>query len=323
MKEFTLYGGEVTGTFEPEARFRYKITDPVTGLDNQKVRGVTTVLGDILDKPGLRLWARDEMAKRIFGFSLDKDSEVSFDLTKSLWQPDTSYTVKEMSEIFDNSFDAYKEKSDRGKDIGTMTHAFVARYLEDGTEPTMKEILSIYPEAPAEFVSCVMKAVASFITWWSAIDDKEVLGTENVIYSRKYKFSGTYDLKCRINGRVYMLDVKTTNRSPYAPLGVYPEYFMQLGGYIQADEESGELPYDDCGVVNVGKDGKLSIVTASDIGLTVQECKNSFVYAIQIHNWLEKIKKLVSDSNFKSILAEPNKKVDDLGKQIETGLEKE
>ena len=300
-KPFVLYGGEVTGNFEPEARFRYKITDPIVKMIDKRVRGVTTVIGDILDKPGLRLWARDEMSKFAFGMKNVK-GKATYHKRQALIKPDTKYTEEQLQAILDNSFDAYKLKTDRGKDIGTMAHDFVAQYLDNGTIADMDEIIKLYPEAPEEFCNSVLKALNCFVGWWESIEDKEVIATENIIYSRTHNFSGTYDLKARIGDKIYMLDLKTTNRSLNAPLGVYPEYFMQLGGYILADEEESGSKFDDCGVINVGKDGKLSIVLASDMGVTVDECKKSFVVAIQIHNWLSRLKKMTSEKGLISSL---------------------
>lgn len=303
MSGFTLYGSEVTGTFNPDSRFRYIITDPVVGFVDKRVRGVTTVIGEVLDKPGLRLWARDEMAKRLMGLEFGDEGEPVYNSKNALIKEGIEYGKPELQEFLDKSFNAYRDKSDRGKDIGTMTHDFVAQFLKgDLKKIDASTVLEQYTEAPEEFTKCVIKAVESFMVWWNSLKDKELLGTENIIYSRKYEFSGTYDLKCRIGKKVYMLDVKTTNRSQTAPLGIYPEYFMQLGGYIQADEEESGTKFDDCGVINVGKDGKLSIACASDIGLEVEDCKNSFVYAVTIHNWLNKLSKLTRDGKLKSHL---------------------
>lgn len=302
-KRFSLYGGEVTGQFFPDSRFRYVITDPVMGLVDKRVRGVTTVLGEILDKPGLRLWARDEMAKMLFGLEFDDDGKPTYVDKKALLTPGVAYDEKAIQGMLDQSFNAYTIKTDRGKDIGTMTHDFVARYLAgevNGITPA--DIQKEYPDAPQEFIFSVTKAFNGFVKWWNNLTDKEVIGSENIIYSRKYEFSGTYDLKARIGEKVYMLDLKTTNRSQGAPLGIYPEYFMQLGGYIQADEEESNVLVDDCGILNVGKDGRLGIITASDMGLTVGDCKDSFISAVTIHNWLSKVSKLTGDSKFASHL---------------------
>lgn len=316
MKEFSLYGGEVTGVFDPEARYRYTITDPVNGLKDKKVRGVTTVIGDILDKPGLRLWARDEMAKALFGMTLDKDYNPIYNMDDAMITPGIAYKEGHLQEMLSMSFNAYTIKTDRGKDIGTMTHDMIAKFLAKEIDSIDESIVKAsYPEADDEHVKCTVKAVRGFMVWWSSIINKEVLGTEVVIYSRRFQFSGTYDLKVKINNKVYMLDIKTTNRSASAPLGIYPEYFMQLGGYMQADMEGSGQKFDDCGIINVGKDGNVNIITASDIGMDVEECIGSFIYAIQIHNWLERVKKLTNDPGFISSLSEPNSKVEEFIKE--------
>lgn len=162
----------------------------------------------------------------------------------------------------------------------------------------------------ADNKAIVVKAVNAFAKWWESLPNKELIGSENIIYSRKYQYAGTYDIKVKINGKLYMLDVKTTNRSFYAPLGIYPEYFMQLGGYANADNESTGDVYDDVGVVNVGKDGKVSVATALDLGLTVDDCVKSFVYGVRVHDWLDKTKKLTQDGKLTSSLMVDNEQLE-------------
>lgn len=301
-KEYKLYGGEVTVTFRPESRFRYVITDPVKELSSARMRGVTTVLGDVLDKPGLRLWPRDMMARAVFGTKLVDKVPTYFE-KEALIKPNTKYTEEELNKILQGSFNAHTKRSDRGKDIGTMVHSFVEGFLVgDFKELTDDLVKTAYPDMEDEYRRSTVKAVNGFVKWWNALENKEVLGVENMIYSREYKFSGTYDLKAKINGKVYMLDVKTTNASPSAPLGIYPEYFMQLGGYMLADNEESGQKFDDCGVINVGKDGKVKVATAGDMNVSVGECMASFSHAIAFHDWLQKLAPLVKDSRFNTHL---------------------
>ena len=50
-------------------------------------------------------------------------------------------------------------------------------------------------------------------------------------------------------------DIKTTNASRQAPLGVYPEMFLQLGAYANAHLEEFPLEeIDDLAIIRVGKD---------------------------------------------------------------------
>lgn len=301
-KEYKLYGGEVTVVFRPESRFRYVITDPVKELSQARIRGVTTVLGDVLDKPGLRLWPRDMMAKAVFGVKL-VDKVPTYFKKEALLKPNVAYSEEDLQAFLTESYNAHTRRSDRGKDIGTMVHSFVEGFLVGEFQELSEELVTAaYPDMEDEYKKATVKAVNGFVSWWDSLEDKEVLGVENMIYSREHKFSGTYDLKAKINGKVYMLDVKTTNASPSAPLGIYPEYFMQLGGYMTADsEESGQV-FDDCGIINVGKDGKVRIATALDLGITVQECKEAFIHAVTFHDWLQKLSPLVKDSKFVSTL---------------------
>ena len=66
MKQtFELYNGDVVMEFDPDAaRNRYIV-------DGTPVRGVTTVLSDILHKQGLIMWPLNEAVKHLFGYKWD------------------------------------------------------------------------------------------------------------------------------------------------------------------------------------------------------------------------------------------------------------
>ena len=48
-------------------------------------------------------------------------------------------------------------------------------------------------------------------------------------------FGGKFDAVARVNGRVTLIDFKTSS-------GIYPEYSYQLAGYQIAYEEMGKIP---------------------------------------------------------------------------------
>lgn len=295
-----LYGGEAKITFDPEATGkRYTVTDPVAGLVDKKLRGVTTVLGEILDKPGLRMWPLDESDKAIFG------GVEAYSKKGALLQPNIKYTEAELDAIRQAGRDAHKARSDRGKDIGTMVHGYVEQHLK-------KQVINLeavkvaqdYPGVSDDLISATLKAFGAFVKFWEGLNAK-VIGIEEPVYSRRYQFAGCYDITAQIGDKIYMLDLKTTNRSPSAPLGIYAEYFMQLGGYASAVHEGSGMVFNDCGIINVGKDGRIAVALASDLGLSVGECTNAFRYAVAIHDWLAKTKKLVNDTGFVSSLSPP------------------
>jgi hypothetical protein len=64
---------------------------------------------------------------------------------------------------------------------------------------------------------------------WMAEMDVEVIAHEQRLYSKKYKYAGTYDIKARIDDRLWIVDIKT---------GAYDMAGPQLAAYCQLDKEN-------------------------------------------------------------------------------------
>ena len=132
---------------------------------------------------------------------------------------------------------------------------------------------------------------------WYEFTNPEVLNVEEVIYSDAFKYAGTYDCMLKVEGKNYLCDLKTTNASRKAPNGVYAENFVQLGAYAFAHEEQRQyeeanggtnlVKIDDLMVISAKKDGKLDIVTATDLGLTVEECGEMFKRVMNLYSFMQ------------------------------------
>lgn len=293
IRETTLYGGKVLLKFDPDAtRYRYKITDTDTGVKDQPVRGVTTILKDIIAKPDLMRWPMNMANSALFGAVWDEVAlDYKHEWKKALIAPGVAYKEAELHEHMKAGARAHTEKSDKGKDVGTIVHRGVEGFLESMTSNIsgLIELLrSEFPNMDAATEKTAMKMVEKFIDWFVSVN-AEPYGSEQPVYSRKLNYAGTFDMALVIHDRVCLLDLKTTNYSKKAPMGIYPENFLQLGAYSYAwREESGDEP-EVLGVVNINKDGKLNVLTNDDIGVTVEECERAFAFALRTHDWLEKI----------------------------------
>jgi hypothetical protein len=302
-----LYGGDVDLVFNPNSpRYRYTITDPSAKRYQESVRGVTTVLRDIIHKPDLLMWPMNMSHQKLFGAKWDETlARYIYDAPTALLKPDTAFTPEFLQGAMESGAKAHTDRSDRGKDIGTMAHTAVEVYLKGSV--SFEEALAAGEaeangELPEENAKALRKALKAFVAWWEALPDKQVLATERPVYSRSLCYAGTGDLIARIDGKRYMLDLKTTNSSKKAPLGIYAEYFMQLGAYaFAAREEDGEA-FDDLGIIRVSKDGKLSIATSQDMNIAVADCERAFAFAIRVHDWLENTSQYLTDSHFVSHL---------------------
>lgn len=260
--ERDLYGGRVHMIHNPLARGRaprYKVT--FNDIET-KPKGVTTIMGKTLAKD-LMDWA----------------VSMACDHLRTKLPVVTEADLVEASK-------AYMVKRDAGANTGTEAHAMVEHFLkglpimEDGGQPSTEARL----------------AFGAFQAWFNDTNP-EVVNVEEVIYSVSSEFAGTYDCMLRIDGKVYLCDLKTTNASRAAPNGVYAENFIQLGAYALAHEEqrvfeeqnggTNLVKVDGLMVISAKKNGKLDIVTAQDMGLTVRECGDMFKRVRDLHRFME------------------------------------
>lgn len=311
MKTFNLYNNEVTMTFDKDApRYRYKVTDPLNSISDKPVRGVTTLLRDVIHKPELLMWPMNEAMTVLFGQEYDESTKsYNYNQKKALIPPFKPFNLDQLQEFLETGRKAHTKKSDAGKDVGTIVHGAIEHYLrtgETGMNAITNALQASYKDAGGVIdvptSTSATNATRAFVNWWEGLAEKSIIGIENPVYSRTLQYSGTYDLIARINGKTYMLDIKTTNRSRVAPMGIYAEYFLQLAAYAYAVREERGIAFDDMGIINVGKDGKVAVVTAGDLNMEMEECERTFAYAVRLHDWLEKASRLARDSHVKSSL---------------------
>lgn len=296
VERTVLYGSQVTLDFNPNSnKYRYQVWDK-QGKIGDSVRGVTSILRDIVAKPDLMAWPMNMSHGAIFGSKWsEKDLTYVHDWKEAIIQPNQTYTEDELHGAMLAGARAHTARSDRGKDVGTMTHRGVELVLIDikgHHSPNMLEIMQVvsteYPDASEEDVKLVKKMVTKFLEWANSFRDFEVYEVERVVYSRKLNYAGTLDMVLGLNGLVYLLDLKTTNYSKKAPQGVYPDNFLQLGAYSYAFNEEANFMASEVGIVNINKSGQLNVVTSKDIGTTVDECQRAFAFALRTHDWLSK-----------------------------------
>lgn len=294
-QSYDLYGGLVTLTFDPNARGpqpRYSVTDRKTGDKDKPVRGVTTILKDILDKPDLMRWPMNMSHTALFGAKFDETLlDYTHDWDKALLKPNTALTEAQLHEAMLAGARAHTDRRDRGADIGTLAHSIVENVVNK-RDPFFEMELDGVSDEDRKVLD---KICRKFTVWWKALNETrrvKVVWSEKPVYSRALDYAGTLDLCLQVDDMLMVLDFKTTNRSKASPMGVYPDYFLQLGGYSYAlREEYGYQAIHDIGIVNVNKDGQLAVVMASDMGVTVDECERGFAFAVRLHDWLSQVKK--------------------------------
>lgn len=255
-----LYDSSVTVAFNNNARNRYMVT---IGEESHSPVGVTTILNKVLAKEALMLWPLN----------------LAINYLKTV-NPSGILTDTDWNEMLEVASKLHTVRSDKGKDIGTLVHQAIETYLKEG------EVVA-EPDA--------VKPVVAFVDWFEGQKIK-VLGVEQITYSKEHDYCGTFDCLLEIDGKAVLCDIKTSNASRTAPLGIYPEHFLQLGAYSKAFSE--ELPgkkIDDLMIINCSKTGVLSTLKASEVGLSVKECEDAWLNVLRTYRFLEPLKRTIKE----------------------------
>lgn len=292
---FSLYGDEVSLTFNPTSpRYRYTVEDRYYGKSNEPVRGVTTILRDILHKPDLIAYQMNEAMKHLFGAKWDDNlKKWYYDPGDALLLPEVSYNTEQLQGALEGGMKAHNKRSDRGKDMGTMFHTLAEHYLL-GEVDFMKQAAQFEPSE--EDLIILTKMMGKLCQWWESFRTREVIFIEKPVYSRNLGYAGTIDLVAMVKGKLVLIDLKTTNPSRKAPKGIYADNFLQLGAYAHALQEEHGLEFDDLAIVNVNKQAQLNVLSAKDMNISVDDCVRAFAFALRLHDWLGLCSRAISES---------------------------
>lgn len=162
--------------------------------------GCTTVTG-ILPKQWLAAWA----AKECVTYILENGD----------------FTSDQKKIIMDGK-GAWRRKSKKAADSGTAAHAHIESYIKTGTEPLLFENEDV-------------KNSFNLFLLWLNMNKVEWIESEVVVGSKNHMYAGKFDATAKINGKVTLVDFKTSS-------GIYAEQYYQTGGYQIAYEEMGKTP---------------------------------------------------------------------------------
>lgn len=214
MEKYSLYNGEIELTFDKNKHI-YRVGDKI-------VFGVTSATG-VLDKPALMYWA----VNQALGF-LDK-----------VLIPGLVIDELNKPKLLAEAKTIHRQKKDEAADIGTAVHNYLETYIKSkiNWEKT--------PELPVN--EQVKKGIMAFIKW--AKENKvQFMSSERKVYSKKYEYAGTLDMEAIVNGKLSIVDFKTSS-------GIYPEYFIQTAAYAKALEEETGNKYQEVWILRIPKDG--------------------------------------------------------------------
>lgn len=179
----------------------------------------------------------------------------------------------------------YRAYMSRVSNLGTKLHHFI--------ECELKGIA--YPD---EVTDDMMPGIESFFRWKREYT-VEVLDSERTLHSKKYRVAGTLDLRARIDGKPYLIDLKTGT--------VVHKAFVQLMAYNTMAAEMGILdnePHDL--MVLGGESSKSKIADGGDFCMhTVDSFFNGRTTKEDLFVWFQCLRQIWFMKNTKSIQFKP------------------
>lgn len=239
--KYILYNGEVNLDFNENTH--------IYSISGKAISGVTGVLG-IIAKPGLLYWAVGEAIAYLQRNIL----------------PGCSLDEIQLNGFFSDAKIAHRRTSEDAALMGTLAHQWAEDWIA-GRDPLMPVNRQ------------VRSSVEQFLKWVER-DQVEFLHSEKLVYSKKRNYAGTFDFICKIDGKTYIGDLKTSS-------AVYDEYFLQVAAYQQAYLE--EFPKDQIDgaiIVRIGKKDDLQVKFSDEYGKNVA----AFNAAIILHRRMQELK---------------------------------
>lgn len=187
----------------PTINYRLQSGEPVSG--------VTTIMGAVLNKPALLPWAYtqglenyDRITRRVLQLCGAYTDVAAIGLINQIKEEIQNFQV---GKLYD--------KRDKAAEAGTLGHRLVECDIRGLPKPQKKDY-------PTEIWDKAQGGFGSYKDWKSRTKFK-LIHSEIPLVSEKYKFGGCLDIGGAVTD-LELIDLKTGK-------GVYPNMFIQLGGY--------------------------------------------------------------------------------------------
>jgi hypothetical protein len=118
---------------------------------------------------------------------------------------------------------------------GTQVHNAIESFLNGN------EINWIGEDGTAQYNLDVWKMILKFADFWNT-HKPELVSTEYHLFSDVHEYAGTADLVVKINGKMWLLDIKTSN-------SLHTSYGLQLAAYAMAWNETHSHPVEETGIL--------------------------------------------------------------------------
>lgn len=152
--------------------------------------------------------------------------------------------------------------------IGSIAHAMCTNHLigaeTDTADYTKNEI------------DAAENSVLSFLAWEKENPIEEVYWVERPLVSRVYKFGGTADIYCLVNGYREIIELKSGK-------GIWPEHIYQVAAQKLLLTEN-DFPVDRCRVLNIPRSEDESFMEHILTDKEIERGQKIFLHCLAIYN---------------------------------------
>ncbi len=114
-------------------------------------------------------------------------------------------------------------------DKGSKVHQAVGVLIAGGTVTMEDAFTNQRTGEPEEITPDEYACLMSFVEWFNETRP-EIIAVEYTVWNEHYRYAGTVDLKCRIDGKVWIIDLKTS-------ADIWPPHELQVSAYKHADKD--------------------------------------------------------------------------------------
>jgi hypothetical protein len=135
------------------------------------------------------------------------------------------------------------------KDVGHNSDIIASRAAAEGTQVhnaveaflNGNEINWLDEFGTVQYSLDVWKMILKFAEFWNTHKPK-LIATEYHLFSDNHKYAGTADLVVKLKGKIWLMDVKTSN-------SLHTSYDLQLASYAKAWNETHDTPIEETGIL--------------------------------------------------------------------------
>lgn len=170
-------------------------------INGETFAGASTI-AEYTPKEFLIAWGCKMMAEAL----IDKQEQIK------------TLTAKEYTDLINNSKSAYRRKSKEALEIGSIVHEYLEKYLKKEN-----------PEMPKNKEA--QNAINNFLAFEKKHKVKWI-ALEKIVCSLKHKVAGRFDALAEVDGKLSIIDFKTSSQ-------ISESYYLQLAFYAEALKEMG------------------------------------------------------------------------------------